>query len=144
MIQLRLLGKYSERKATATSSPLESALCLAALVFTVLVFQSRHEPGTQVLNHTALDQLMNNMILTQDTEWNGMPDLLLWILVIGAIGAQGSSRSAWFSKRLSSFCFGHQLTAVDGLIDRLRSFLWIDRQLNGMLKELWYSSVSRA
>lgn len=141
MIQVRLLGKYSERKTADASSPLESALCLAALVFTALTFQSRHEPGIQVLHHTALDQLINNLTLTQESEWSVAPDLLLWVLVIGAIGARGSPGLAWFLKRLSSFCFDRKLIAVNDVIERLRPLLWIDRQLNGLLTELWHSSV---
>ncbi|KAF2235036.1 hypothetical protein EV356DRAFT_514665 [Viridothelium virens] len=142
MIQVRLLGKYSNIQTASLPSPMQSTLCLAALVFTVLVFQSRHELGIQALHHTALDQLTQNLILTQDYEWERVPDLKLWVLVIGAIGARGSAELPWFLNMLSSFCLDQRLTKTDEVIQRIRPLFWIDEQLNGVLMQLWHHSLS--
>ncbi|KAI9687079.1 MAG: hypothetical protein M1822_002489 [Bathelium mastoideum] len=137
MIQVRLLTKYTEAKSTSIPSPMENTLCLAALVFTVLVFQSRSTPAAQAVHQTALGQLLDSIQLTQPSEWAKMPNLLLWVLVIGTIGARESSRLPWFLNRLLFFCFDHQLEGVDRILKRIRPLLWVDQQLSGVFAELW-------
>ena len=140
IIQVRLLRRYSGREVATALRPLENTLCLAALVFTVLVFQTRHELEIQTIHHTAIALLMQNLMVTPKKEWERDPDLLLWVFVIGAIGARGSPELPWFLSRLSSFCSSHGLTNENEVIKRIRPLLWIDHQLRIVLTQIWHAS----
>ena len=137
MIQVRLLGIYSDVDNTSIRSPLEKTLCLTALVFAVLIFLPQPSLGAHGLHHAALDQLIEYLTLSKPDEWSEVPDLLMWVLVVGTVGARGSSKLSWFSNRLSSLCLDLQLTNLNDILERVRPLLWIDRLLTGSLTEFW-------
>lgn len=118
--------------------PREDALGVALLIFTIRVteaFKGRND--AHMLHFQASDRLEKALSATKCTDWLPCPDLLLWILAIGAISAEGSSRHMWFAYQVSLACAEFEVQSADALLDRLRFCGWVSFKLDRAVGYLW-------
>ncbi|KAF1975272.1 hypothetical protein BU23DRAFT_81123 [Bimuria novae-zelandiae CBS 107.79] len=123
--------------------PFEDALCVALLIFTVRVteaFKGRNH--VSMLHFQASDRLEKALSATSRTEWQSCPDLLLWILSIGAISAEGSAGSSWFAYQVSLACAEFEIDDADALLGRLRVCGWVSFKLDEAVRYLWEHIVN--
>jgi hypothetical protein len=126
------------RHNEAAASPIEDALCVALLIFTVRVteaLQSRSHAHT--LHRVASKKLEKALSATSRYEWTYCQDLLLWILAIGAISAEGSPEHGWFVYQASLACQEFRVHSADGLLGRLHLCGWVSFKLNDAVHGLW-------
>jgi len=119
-------------------SPLEDALCVALLIFTVRTteaFKGRND--VHMLHFQASKRLEKALSATSRSEWQLCPDLLLWILAIGAISAEGSAASSWFAYQVSLACEEFGISSGDVLLNRLRLCGWVSFKLDAAVDYLW-------
>lgn len=131
------------RDSEHTVSPLEDALCVALLIFTVRVteaFKGRNH--AHMLHSQASERLEKALSATSCTEWQLCPDLLLWILAIGAISAEGSASSSWFTYQVSLACAEFDITDATSLLDRLRFCGWVSFKLDEAVRYLWEDIIN--
>jgi hypothetical protein len=72
--------------------------------------------------------------------WAKSQDLLLWTLTMGALAAQGTAESAFFSQYCSVAFAGagfDNKTNVDELLQRMKKCLWIPLLFDAEAKKLW-------
>jgi hypothetical protein len=81
-----------------------------------------------------LEQALN---CTIRSEWHGCPDLLLWILSIGAISAEGSPESDWFVYQTSLACIELGITSAETHLVRLKLCGWVSFKLDEAVHYLW-------
>ncbi|KAF2835513.1 hypothetical protein M501DRAFT_998977 [Patellaria atrata CBS 101060] len=113
---LRHLTKESLR-------PLDETLCISLLIFTFRISETGYR-SFDPLHFTAIKRLQQAIIRTSSDDWYESPGLLLWVLVIGAICAQGSSESSWFVYQVSVACAEYDINSYDELVSRLQQCLW--------------------
>lgn len=121
-----------------STGPLEDALCMALLMFNVRVteaFQGRHH--AHMIYFRASERLEKALSATSYIAWQSCPDLLLWVLTIGAISAEGSGRSSWFAYQVSLACAEFEIADADALLDRLRLCGWVSFKLDDAVHRLW-------
>lgn len=119
-------------------TPLEDALCVALLTFTVRTTEALQRRADVHLLHLAasvrLEQALN---CTMRSDWQHCPDLLLWILSIGAISADGSAESSWYVHQTSLACAELGISSAEALLTRLDLCGWVNFKLNEAVKCLW-------
>lgn len=124
-------------------SPLEDALCVALLIFTVRVteaFKGRNH--AHMLHSQASGRLEKALSATSRNEWQLCPDLLLWILAIGAISAEGSASSSWFTFQVSLACAEFEIVDATSLLDRLCFCGWVSFKLDEAVHYLWEDIIN--
>lgn len=122
--------------------PLEDALCVALLIFTVRVTAAfKGGNHAHMLLCQANERLEKALSATSCTDWQLCPDLLLWILAIGAISAEGSAKSSWFAYQVSLACAEIGIADADALLDRLRLCGWVSFKLDEAVRYLWAQIV---
>ncbi|KAF2442003.1 hypothetical protein P171DRAFT_59596 [Karstenula rhodostoma CBS 690.94] len=123
--------------------PLEGALCVALLIFTIRVTEAFNGPNhVHMLHFQASDRLEKALSATSCTNWRLCPDLLLWILAIGAISAEGSARHPWFVYQVSLACAEFEIPSAEALLDRLRLCGWVSFKLDKAVGHLWEHAVN--
>lgn len=126
------------RDSEHSLSPLEDALCVALLIFTVRTTEAfRGRNQAHILHYQASDRLEKALSATSRTEWQFCPDLLLWILAIGAISAEGSSGRSWFAHQVSLACAEFEILDAESLLGRLRLCGWVSFKLDDAVRYLW-------
>lgn len=131
------------RKNENLISPLEDALCVALLIFTVRTteaFQSRS--SIHHLHFIASKRLEKALNATSRGEWAFCPELLLWILAIGAISAEGSDESSWFVYQASLACSEFGILSAEALLGRLHLCGWVSFKLDEAVCDLWERIVN--
>ncbi|KAF2013347.1 hypothetical protein BU24DRAFT_235760 [Aaosphaeria arxii CBS 175.79] len=126
------------RSHEGRTTPLENALCVALLILTVRAteaLQRRSDPHT--LHTIASARLVKSLCATSREEWAPCPDLLLWILTIGAISSEGSMQYSWFSYQVSLACQEFGVGSVQILLDRLHLCGWVGYKLDTAVHHLW-------
>jgi len=119
-------------------SPLEDALCVALLIFTVRTTEAlQRRSDVHLLHFAASKRLEKALNCTVRSEWQYCPDLLLWILSIGAISADGSAQSSWFIYQTSLACGEFGLQSAQDLLERLHECGWVSYKLNDAVLHLW-------
>lgn len=119
-------------------TPLEDALCVSLLIFAYRATEAlQQRPKKHFLHMTAGKRLEQALNCTSRSEWQYSPDLLLWILAIGAISAQGSSESDWFVYQTSLACAELDVPSVEALLARLDLCGWVSYKLNEAVRQLW-------
>ncbi|KAL6702949.1 hypothetical protein ACN47E_000791 [Coniothyrium glycines] len=119
-------------------TPLEDALCVALLIFTVRTTEAlKRAADVHLLHFAASRRLEKALNCTIRSEWQYCPDILLWILSIGAISAQGSSDSRWFVYQTSLACSEFNITAAETLLERLHLCGWVSYKLDDAVHHLW-------
>jgi hypothetical protein len=119
-------------------TPLEDALCVSLLIFAYRTTEAlQQRPKKHFLHMTAGKRLEQALNCTSRSEWQYCPDLLLWILAIGAISAQGSSESDWFVYQASLACAEFDVPSVEALLALLNHCGWVSYNLNDAVRQLW-------
>jgi hypothetical protein len=118
--------------------PIEEALCIALLIFVVGVSEAvspNAEP--HYLHFTASKRLQEALKAICRQDWMASPDLLLWILSIGAIATLGADESSWFIPQLTLACGEVGIASSTDLIARLQQCVWVGFKLNPVADRLW-------
>lgn len=124
-------------------TPLEDALCVALLIFTVRTTEAlQRRSDVHLLHFAASKRLEKALNCTIRLEWQYCPDLLLWILSIGAISADGSAESTWFIYQASLACKEFGILSADALLARLHLCGWVSYKLNEAVRCLWQRIVN--
>jgi hypothetical protein len=119
-------------------TPLEDALCVALLIFAVRTTVAlKRRADIHLLHLAASKRLEQALNCTVRSEWQFCPDLLLWILSIGAISAEGSAECKWFVYQTSLACAELGITSEDALLARLELCGWVSYKLNEAVCHLW-------
>ncbi|KAF1840381.1 uncharacterized protein K460DRAFT_296932 [Cucurbitaria berberidis CBS 394.84] len=119
-------------------TPLEAALCVALLIFTVRTTEAmKRQSDIHLLHFTASKRLEKALNCTTRSEWHYCPDLLLWILSIGAISAEGSAESNWFVYQTSLACAEFGILSAQALLERLHICGWVSYKLSEAVCHLW-------
>jgi hypothetical protein len=106
-------------------TPLENALCIAVLIFTVRTTEAlKGRPIVHMLHFVASKRFEQALNCIVRSDWQLCPDLLIWILSIGAISANGSPESDWFVYQVSLACGEVAISSVDTLLIRLQHCGW--------------------
>lgn len=135
-LECLLLAWINEREPLIT--PLESALCVALIIFTVRTTEALKRPtDVHLLHFAASKRLEKALNCTTRAEWQPCPDLLLWILSIGAISADCSAESAWFIHQSSLACAEFNIDSAENLLRRLSICGWVNYKLDESVRNLW-------
>lgn len=119
-------------------TPLEDALCVALLIFTVRTTEALKRPNdAHLLHFVASMRLEKALSATSRSEWQYCPDLLLWILAIGTISGQGSPQSSWFVYQMSLACSEFGVQSAEALLGRLHYCGWVSFKLDDAVCQLW-------
>jgi hypothetical protein len=136
VLECSLLTWLRENEHLVT--PLEDALCVALLIFTVRTTEAmKLQSHVHHLHFAASKRLEKALNCTIRTEWQHCPDLLLWILSIGAISAEPSPDSTWFVYQTSLACAEFDILSAEALLERLHLCGWVSYKLNGAVCHLW-------
>lgn len=139
-LECLLLAWIHEREPLIT--PLEGALCVALIIFTVRTTEAlKRSSDIHLLHYAASKRLESALNCTTRIEWQLCPDLLLWILSIGAISAEGSAESAWFVHQSSLACAEFNIASAEALLDRLSACGWVNYKLDESVHHLWNNIV---
>jgi hypothetical protein len=126
------------RRNEVEASPLEDALCVALLIFTVRVTEAlQNRNHAHALHRVASKKLEKALSATSRYEWTYCRDLLLWILAIGAISAEGSPEHEWFVYQVSLACEEFNIQSGNALLSRLHLCGWVSFKLNDGVHGLW-------
>jgi hypothetical protein len=138
VLECLLLAWLRDNEYAATS--LEIALCVALLIFTVRTTEAiKCRSEVHSLHFAASLRLKTALSYSVRAETQNCPDLLLWILSVGAISAQGSAEGPWFARRLYLACAGLCIYDVDDLLSRLHLCGWVSYKLDDAVRSLWHS-----
>jgi hypothetical protein len=119
-------------------TPLENALCVALLIFTVRTTEAmKRRLDIHLLHFAASKRLEQALNCTIRSDWQFCPDLLLWILSIGAISAEGSAESNWFVYQTSLACAELGVSSAETLLGRLNICGWVSYKLDEAVRYLW-------
>jgi hypothetical protein len=119
-------------------TPLEDALCVALLIFAVRTTEAlKRRADIHLLHFAASKRLEQALNCTVRSDWQFCPDLLLWILSIGAISAEGSAEDNWFVYQTSLACAELGIESADALLARLDLCGWVSYKLNEAVRYLW-------
>ncbi|CAO2657075.1 Nn.00g058780.m01.CDS01 [Neocucurbitaria sp. VM-36] len=119
-------------------TPLEDALCVALLIFTVRTTEAmKRRSDIHLLHFAASKRLEKALNCTVRSEWQYCPDLLLWILSIAAISAEGSAESCWFVYQASIACAEFSILSAQALLERLHICGWVSYKLDEAVCHLW-------
>ncbi|KAF2132783.1 hypothetical protein P153DRAFT_173520 [Dothidotthia symphoricarpi CBS 119687] len=119
-------------------TPLEDALCIALLIFVVRTTEAmKRHSDVHLLHFTASKRLVKSLNCTIRSEWQFCPDILLWILAIGSISADGSPESPWFVYQTSLATAEFGIQSVGELLARLHLCGWVSYKLNDAVCRLW-------
>ncbi|KAL1609353.1 hypothetical protein SLS59_001718 [Nothophoma quercina] len=139
-LECLLLAWLTEREPLIT--PLEGALCVSLIIFTVRTTEALKRPSDiHLLHFVASKRLESALNCTTRAEWQPCPDLLLWILTIGAISAEGSAESAWFVHQSSLACAEFNIDSAEALLGRLGLCGWVNYKLDDSVHHLWNKIV---
>ena len=137
LLNYRLFDWYD--RSAEVRNTLDQCICLSFLVFTVRVSQPAGQTYRSIMA-TTVQRLREALKKTNIFKWAKAPDLLLWTLTIGALGAQGSPEMDFFAQYCSvAFAdagFDND-TTCDELLARMRKLLWICTLLDKDVERLW-------
>ncbi|KAF2875000.1 hypothetical protein BDV95DRAFT_603771 [Massariosphaeria phaeospora] len=124
-------------------NPIEDALCVALLIFTVRTTEALTR-GTErhFLHFLPSRRLEKALSATSRGEWAFCPDLLFWILAIGAISAEGSEQASWFVYQTSLACAEFGIQSAAEMLGRLHLCGWVSFKLDEAVCHLWERIVN--
>jgi uncharacterized membrane protein YjdF len=113
------------------------------LIFTVRVTEVFQRQSDQhSLHFVASKRLVKALSATSCYEWTNCPDLLLWILAVGAISALGSQDHPWFAYQMSLACNEFGIGSAGTLLARLHCCGWVSFKLDQAVQRLWDGIVN--
>jgi hypothetical protein len=135
----------------ATPKPVDQSICLALLIFMVNATDPTASSFGSRLSKT-ITKLWQALRRIHLMRWRKTPDLLFWVLTMGALGAKTLSRIhtapggepelVFFQEQMRLASTGETLaqhTSASQLLDRVRSCLWIPSVFDERAKLLWVS-----
>lgn len=135
-LECMLLAWISDHGASATA--LEGSLCVALIIFTVRSTEALKRPADVHLLHFIVSKRLESALnSTTRDDWQACPDLLLWILSVGAISADGSAESAWFVHQCSLACAEFKINSANELLNRLNICGWVNYKFDESVHLLW-------
>jgi hypothetical protein len=154
MYRLFTWYQYSERSAIhegATAIALNQSICLALLIFMVHATEPNVGSFGPRLS-TTVTRLRQSLPKVQLCAWSKAPDVLFWVMTMGALGAKSLSKSyrarkhdpdiSFFQEHIRLAFAGVHLdhnTSVDRLLDNMQDCLWISSVLDERARLLWMS-----
>ena len=133
----RLFHWYSQDGEERT--PLDQSICLGLLVFLVRAANG-YDPSYKAIILLTVKKLRGALSKGSIFRWAKSPDLLLWTLTMGALAAQGTSESRFFTQYCSVAFADAGLadtTSADELLERMKKCLWIPLLFDEDVKNLW-------
>jgi hypothetical protein len=161
LLQCRLLrhlegyaSNYEGPKGDAQRQQIwEEAFCVALLMFVSRISRQDVAPSFDPLHHTAVGRLhasMTDFIIRRYVEqwcFNEHMALSYWIMVIGAICAQGHETEDIFIQRCAAFIPYPQNTngptTFAEFTSRLREFAWVGCKLDLAARQVWDAMVGQ-
>ena len=135
-LECLLLAWISEQGALVV--PLEAGLCVALIIFIVRTTEAlKRHSDVHLLHFVVSKRLESALSSTTRENWQACPDLLLWILSVGAISAEGSAESAWFAYQSSLACAEFNINSEEELLYRLNICGWVNYKLDESVHRLW-------
>lgn len=130
------------RKHEHSSTPLEDALCMALLIFTIRTTAAMKRQSDVHLLHSAASRRLENALTCIDrTEWQNRPDLFLWISCIAAISADAATDPSWLVHQAALTCEACGIHSAQALSTRLQYCGWVSYKLGKAVYILWDSIV---
>jgi hypothetical protein len=143
VLECMLLEWIREHEHERVVSPSEDALCVTLLIFAIRITEALNQRGeVHSLHRIASARLEKALKATSSTEWQLCPDLLLWILAVGAISAEDTDESPWFVHQVALACSEFGIQHSDALLDRLHLCGWVSFKLDEAVRRLWESIMS--
>lgn len=125
--------------SSSTIQPLDHSLCLAILIFVVRITQPA-DYSFHAMATASVPRLRVALKKAPVSEWANAPDVLLWILTIGSLAAQGTQHFDFFAQT-SAAAFASadidETTSRDKLMARMKSILWLDSLMDAPARKLW-------
>ncbi|KAI8936978.1 hypothetical protein NX059_006205 [Plenodomus lindquistii] len=152
LLTYRLFDWY-DRCPKNGPAALGQSVCLALLIFMTHATEPISAPVASRLAK-AVAKLHSSLSQISPSQWSNAPDLYLWTITMGALGAHDlfgprqspsrDSRMMFFVEHFG-FAFGttnFTATAAAHVLGKLHSCLWIPSVLDGRLTNLWSSLES--
>jgi hypothetical protein len=146
--QLNGDDSYSPKIST---NLVDQSFCLALLIFMVNATDPSASASGSRLSKT-VTKLRQALCTIQFSQWGKAPNLLFWVLTMGALGAKGLPKthtapngepeSVFFQEHIRFAFAGEALTqdtSTDRLLDKVRTCLWIPSVFDARAKALWVS-----
>jgi len=134
----------------APTSAVDQSVCLALLIFLVNATEPNAGPLGPRLSKVVI-KLRQSLQRVRVLRWAKSPDILLWVLTMGALGVGSYSRAhkaygdaclGFFTENIKLALAGtsvHQRSSTDHLIDILGSCLWVPSVFNKRVRSLGMS-----
>ncbi|KAF2501455.1 hypothetical protein BU16DRAFT_613350 [Lophium mytilinum] len=126
-------------ESTAPKSPLEQCVCLALIIFVIRITQPA-DYSFKTMVAASLPRLREALKKTSIFSWSDSPDILLWVLTLGTLAAQGSQHMGFFT-RYSTVAFADagvdSNTSCEDLLARMKRCLWHSSLMDNAVKKLW-------
>jgi hypothetical protein len=108
-----------------------------AAVAHILMFTYNMPPrsGTHVLLSSRLRACLE--IIDIPSFQIAYPEMMLWIIMIGAMGSIGTADQEWFTQLLARSCCAAGISGTTDLSLSLREFLWSDFYLGSIFHQFW-------
>lgn len=133
-LQCRLMHWLSDEQGLSRH-PVESALCIAFIIFISLVTDSYDPKST--LHYEAVPRLKDALKISELRNWQVAPQLFLWTLTVGTICSIGSQEQEWFVERIAmAFKLCH-VTSYEALHASMIDCSWVSYMLDDDLKFIW-------
>ncbi|KAF2815045.1 uncharacterized protein BDZ99DRAFT_435125 [Mytilinidion resinicola] len=126
-------------ESIAPKSPLEQSVCLAIMIFVIRITQPT-DVNFKTMISASLPRLREALKKTSIFKWSDSPDILLWVLTLGTLAAQGSPHMGFFTQ-YSTVAFADagidNNTSCDELLARMKMCLWQSSLMDNAVKKLW-------
>jgi hypothetical protein len=132
-VEYRLLQLGVDSHLTEVSR----AVCLAAQIYVNRVLRT-FERGSLVL-HRLAERLRSSIeiIFHEAVSAPVLPSCIVWVAVMGAMGAQDGPLRVWFAALVRSVCYDTGCTEYRVVRSQLQSFLWSHGPLDNDAVLLW-------
>jgi hypothetical protein len=144
-------SEHGAIRGPAITNFVDQSVCLALLIFMVNATEPNATSFGPRLSKVVI-KLRQSLRQTQMLQWAKAPDLLFWVLIMGALGAKslpktqkasGSDALLFFFKEHIRLAFAgdflHHQPSAEHVLDRMGSCLWVPSVFNEPVKLLWVS-----
>lgn len=141
------LGEELKSAGGPGRNPVDQSICLAYLIFLVFATEPHAQSFGSRLSKT-VTKLRQALEVIMVEQWTNVPDLLLWTLTMGAMGAKGLPRPQQSSAseygffvqyfHLTFVSKGHDSSTTAGsLLRRLQHCPWISSIFDTRARRMW-------
>lgn len=123
--------------------PIDRSICLALLIFMVYATEPSAASFGSRLSKT-VTKLQQSLHNTPVLAWSNAPDLLLWTVTMGALGAKSLPNTStrhlpYFKQHCRTAFAGHVPIMIGDLMQRMQNCLWIPSIFETRAIRLWTS-----